>query len=436
MNNVLDFGAEGDGKTLDTKAIQAAIDAGGTVYFPKGEYLTGTLFLKSNGGLHLEDGAVIKASTNKADYNESDCFEQNCRSSSEGVDIGKHLIIAAEQENVSIGGSGTIYGSAGFWVNESGYNADADIYIPNKERPGQMIYFCECKNVKISGVSLRYAPFWHLFLHGCENVSVSGLNIGGEPKQYTNDGIDIDSCKNVTVSDCIIRVGDDALTLRCDTSRLKKKRCCENVCVTNCVLSSNGAYGIRIGVGEGLIRNCVLSGITICDTMVGINLINRFSPNGKCTSIENIKFSNFIINASRTFDIGFKGVDAHPPIAEECFTRNITFSDIYAKSYKNNRVLGAEKEDKGKISDIRFKDCDFVFYGDVINKGWVESPECWESQSSGNGFNVRNVENLEFNNVRISYTDDSFGWNFDYELENDCGTVFKDCTENKGIGRK
>ena len=75
MNNVLDFGAEGDGKTLDTKAIQAAIDAGGTVYFPKGEYLTGTLFLKSNGGLHLEDGAVIKASTNKADYNESDCFE-------------------------------------------------------------------------------------------------------------------------------------------------------------------------------------------------------------------------------------------------------------------------------------------------------------------------------------------------------------------------
>ena len=96
MNNIIDFGAIGDGITLNTKAIQEAINAGGMVYIPAGVFRTGTLYLKSNGGLHLAPGAVLLASENNADYNDDDFCPQNCVFKEEHV-TGGHLIAAIEQ---------------------------------------------------------------------------------------------------------------------------------------------------------------------------------------------------------------------------------------------------------------------------------------------------------------------------------------------------
>src|SRR5574344_1109100 len=105
MNDVRSFGAVGDGLHNDTAAIQRAIDAGGTVHFPPGTYVTGTLYLKSNGGLHLAAGAVIRASHDHKDYNKDDFCPQNGIFVAEEV-TGAHLITAVGQENVSITGEG------------------------------------------------------------------------------------------------------------------------------------------------------------------------------------------------------------------------------------------------------------------------------------------------------------------------------------------
>ena len=117
MRNVRDYGTAGDGVALDTKAIQTAIDQGGMVYIPDGIYRIGTLYLKSNGGLHLASGAVLVASHEREDYNEDDFCSQNRVFASEYV-TGAHLICAVEQENIVIEGHGTIDGQGNFWMNE------------------------------------------------------------------------------------------------------------------------------------------------------------------------------------------------------------------------------------------------------------------------------------------------------------------------------
>ena len=114
--NVRDYGAVGDGKTLDTKAIQKAVDAGGTVYFPGGTYLTGTIELKSNGGLLLDENAVLLASTNPKDYERKLYDWENS-----GVGPGNqaHLIIAVGKENVFIKGGRIDGNGRAFFANET-----------------------------------------------------------------------------------------------------------------------------------------------------------------------------------------------------------------------------------------------------------------------------------------------------------------------------
>ena len=144
MQNVLDFGAKGDGKKLDTAAIQAAIDAGGEVYFPKGTYISGTLYLKSGGGLNLSSGAVLRASHDRADYNADDFCEQNVAFSQETV-TGAHLIVAVEQENIFIKGEGIIDGDSHYWINESRMVPGEDAFAPHPDRIAQMIFFANAK---------------------------------------------------------------------------------------------------------------------------------------------------------------------------------------------------------------------------------------------------------------------------------------------------
>ena len=143
MQNVLDFGAKGDGKTLDTAAIQAAIDAGGEVYFPKGTYISGTLYLKSGGGLNLAAGAVLRASHDRADYNADDFCEQNSICGQE-IGTGAHLIVAVEKENIFIKGEGIIDGDSHYWMNETKPIFDGCIaFAPHPDRIAQMIFICE-----------------------------------------------------------------------------------------------------------------------------------------------------------------------------------------------------------------------------------------------------------------------------------------------------
>lgn len=404
MQNVKDFGAVGDGKTIDTKAIQKAIDAGGAVYIPKGTYVTGTLYLKSNGGLFLAAGARLLASHAREDYNAADFCPQNQVCEAEFM-VGTHLITAVEQENVFISGYGTIDGDSHFWVNESHKETYCDCFAApplSANRPAQMIYFAECKNVKVENVNLLHAPYWHLFFHGCSDVSVKGLNIKGERKQWVNDGIDIDCCSNVTISDCIIDTGDDGITLRANGKPLKRKdSVCENVTVTNCIITSYVDYGIRIGVGNGIIKNCVFSNIIIKNSLLGIGITCRFLPDGDCTSVENLRFSNISIEAKCALDLKISNDQTHPPLKNFGYIKNINFSDMYAKTNRCCYILGF---DNAECTDITFNNSKLEFTPENKNNPRYN---CNYSgmKDYGCAFYINRANNITFNNFTVDKKD-------------------------------
>ncbi|MDF2651031.1 MAG: glycoside hydrolase family 28, partial [Paenibacillus sp.] len=267
--NVRLFGAAGDGKTKDTFAIQQAIEAcaasgGGRVVLPAGTYVSGTLFLKSNVELHLASGALLMGSPDQDDYNKTDLFPENTASARDFTS-GAHLIIAYDQDNVSITGFGEINGNSSAFFGDLPPGKFATYRFKNGDhtlgpwRTGQMVFFCRCRRVAVHDIALRDSPYWTLFVHGCEDVQIRGLTITNPPGTRNGDGIDIDCSRYVRVSDCLIRTGDDCITVRGNKRPLGDyAQPCEHIIVTNCVLSSP-CNAIRVGVGNGEVRDCLFS---------------------------------------------------------------------------------------------------------------------------------------------------------------------------------
>ena len=362
--NVCDHGAAGDGVTMDTSALQSAIDScaesgGGMVLVPAGTYLTGTIYLKSNMELHLRAGATLRGSPNPDDYNADDVFPENPTFSSERVS-GAHLVIAYCAENVAITGQGTIDGGSSQFFEPLPPDWSGPGNFPIKDwRPGQMVFFCRCRQVAVRDVSLLNAPYWTLFLLGCDDVQIRGVRIVNPPQTANGDGIDIDCCANVTVSDCIVRSGDDSITLRGNTKVLGRQKPCENVVVTNCVLSSP-CNAIRVGVGDGLIRNCSFSNIVITDSRTGINMVCRYSdrvPVG--TSIENIHFSQFTMDVILPLQV-IVGAGA----SEAAGIRDVTFSAFRVRAQAGFYVGGNPGL---PIQRIRLHDWDLLLSGGAEN---------------------------------------------------------------------
>lgn len=407
MNNILDYGAIGDGITVNTEAIQRAIDAGGTVYIPAGTFVTGTLHLKSHGGLFLDAGAILKASHNHNDYNAVDYCPQNSDFPQESM-AGTHLISAVEQEDVFITGYGTVDGDSHYWVNEQYMEDYCNFYAHppiENHRLGQLVYFVECQRVRVQGVEISHAPFWHLFFHGCENVQVSNLRIFGEHKQWVNDGIDIDCCRNVTVTNCIIDTGDDAITLRGNGARLQHNDgVCENVVISNCVLTSYLDYGIRIGVGNGIVRNCLFSNITIDNTLNGIGITCRYSPHPRNgISVENVRFQNISIRAHSAFELMASNVQTYPPFERPIYIKNVSFQGVYAYYDRPACLLGFEG---ANIENIRFSDMDLhLFSEDPQNDRY---PCNWSgAKDKRTAFYVQDVQNVTFDRIQVFCTEDT-----------------------------
>ena len=395
MNNVKDFGAVGDGKNNDTAAVQKAINAGGMVYFPPGTYLCGSLYLKSGGGLHVDAGATLLASPDKKDYT----VTRNSGSSKERAS-DTHFINAIGLKNITIQGPGRIDGNRkAFWEPPADWKMTWQTK-PWKWRPGQMVYIKGCEGVRIQDVELFNATYWTCFLHGCENVFVSGVRIYNHPHTRNGDGLDIDCCRNVTVSNCIIESGDDCITLRANEKALGKEMPCENITITNCILKTI-CNAIRIGVGSGTIRNAVVSNCIIRDSNMGISLWGHYGAS--CAKLENIQFDNMRIDAKLpVFILG--NSDPEKPV------RNINFRYLRGTAASSIRILGTPEL---PVTDISFSDIRF----DWIDGG---SPDSREAPFGGSALSdspdsavfFSYAQNIFLDNCRITWKTADPGWKF------------------------
>jgi polygalacturonase len=254
--NVRDHGAVGDGTTLDTAALQMAIDAcaaagGGKVVFPNGTYLSGSLELKSGVHLVLTPEAVLLGSRDLKDY------------------PSRKLISASDATNVAIEGGGTIDGQGdAFWQKRdrtySGppYRGTAQFNYEALPRPS-FLYFQRCRDVVLRNVTLKNSPAWTVHLLRCQNARVEKVTIRNPLHGPNTDGIDINSSIDVVVRDCDIITGDDGVVLK--STEPGHDHPSRNITVENCRIWS-ACNCMKLGTEthdrfENIVfRNCHLYG--------------------------------------------------------------------------------------------------------------------------------------------------------------------------------
>lgn len=234
--NIKDFGAKGDGKTLDSPAINKAIEhcnsnGGGTILVPPGVFLSGTIHLKSNMVFHIGAGATILGSSNLADY--QDVVESKDKSRGPWHAA---IIVGNEIKNIEISGHGVIDGN--------------NVLNPKGEeemRGPHAIFFSKSENITISDIFVKDAANYAHIIEDCNNGSLRGVRVEGGW-----DGIDLFNCKNFLITDCQFATGDDCVA----------GGGWENIVVSNCTLNSNcnGMRNYNGGLKNVVFSNLVING--------------------------------------------------------------------------------------------------------------------------------------------------------------------------------
>ena len=330
------FGIKSNGTTLNTNSIQRAIDyihekGGGRLVFYVGRYLTGTITLKSNVTIHLEEGAVLVGSTNIYDYNINQTFSS--------------LITADKAENIAITGKGVIDGQG----RDVAYNLldqvhkgllkDALMYDRPAQRRPKGIYLRECKNVEISGILVKNAAEWVVVCDQCENLKIDKITVDSKAF-WNNDGIDIVDCKNVLISNSFIDSSDDAICFKShDASKL-----CENVEVRNCVARSS-ASGIKFGtVSSGGYKNFKIINNKVFDTYR--SAITIATPDGGV--VENILVDS--LYAYNTGNAIYLRIGARWNKGRTGSMKNVTIRNMKCEIAAGKADAGREYE--GPIEDL------------------------------------------------------------------------------------
>jgi polygalacturonase len=229
--DIRDFGAKPGGATLCTAAIQKAIercaaDGGGTVRLPAGSWLTGTVFLRSRVTLQLDTGCTLLGSTNRVDY-----LHRRVDDPPDAAPLVHDLIVGDKLERIAIRGRGEIDGNGSVWRD------------PKARRP-KAIMLSGCRDVLVEGIRIESTGSWAQHYRNCDRLTLRNITVFNHAS-FNNDGLDVDSCRDVTITGCAIDSDDDALCLK-STSTLP----CENVAISDCKLSSH-CNGIKMGTESG-----------------------------------------------------------------------------------------------------------------------------------------------------------------------------------------
>ncbi|PWJ58034.1 glycosyl hydrolase family 28 [Dyadobacter jejuensis] len=273
---VTDYGAKADGLTLDTKAVQAAIDrchgdGGGTVIVPAGHtVLIGTIYLKDFVALRVEMGGVLLGSNNIADY----ATDTHKTMYKDEPHMNRCLIFAQSAKHIAIKGNGTIDGN-GFFKN----------FTAKTGRP-MLIRFLACEDIRVNDITLINPASWTSSWLYCNRITVSGIKIVSRVNN-NGDGLDFDGCSDVRVTNSSFDTSDDSICLQ--TSQPDKP--CRNIVISNCTFTSKWA-GIRIGLlSRGDFESVAVSNCTFTD-ISDSGLKIQMNEGGE---MKNMIFSNLIM---------------------------------------------------------------------------------------------------------------------------------------------
>lgn len=334
--NIEDYGAVSDGKTLNHEFIQKAINdankSGGKVVIPSGTFLTGSIILKSNVELHFEDGALLVGSDNINDYTK--------------LGRWKSLILCEEQENVKISGNGIIDGQGrilALKVDSLYYEGELDekLYNKRRKRPGelarpQLIEFVKCNNVVIENITLKNAASWVQTYELCNDLTINGMTVDSDA-YWNNDGLDIEDCKNVLISNCKVNSADDGICLKSSNPDSFN----DNIVIKDCVVRSS-ASAIKFGTAShGGFKNVTISNIKVFDTFRSAIALETVDGG----ILENIEVSN--IRAVNTGNAIFIKLGHRNKNGKVGSLKNIKISDVkvqipFGAPDKNYEIRGPE----------------------------------------------------------------------------------------------
>ena len=417
--NARDLGAQGDGRTLNTRTLQRAIDAahhagGGIVSLPPGIFLTGGLVLRDHVTFHLEAGSILRGSPHVDDY------EYHPGPPVAGDANGRHLLFAQDAEDIAITGLGTIDGNgAFFWRRKGRAHARpedlwADViawdYEPATQfRPSPMLEFARCRNLHIEGVTLANAAGWTLRPVACESVFIRGIRVRNPIFAPNTDGMDLTACRNVFVSDCDIATGDDAICIKSENP-YGDLLPTSNITVTNCVLSTC-CNGFKVGTAtHGPVENIVFSNSVIYNSTssalneratsgIALEMVDGGSMHG--ITINNIRIKNartplFLRLGRRTSGVGSS-------------LRNIRIDNVHATgALLTNSITGLPGM---SVEDIVLSNSSF-HSDEHGHADWTKSPVPEQSSSypearmfgrlPASGLYVRHVQGLRLHHVEFS----------------------------------
>jgi hypothetical protein len=411
--NIVDFGAKSDGVTINTEAIQKAIDQtalkGGRVVIPQGEFLSGTVYLKSNVTLYIQKGGMLKGSPNLKDYPENTPSVKGMKPHRAFWKSmpSKALVYADNADNIGLMGEGIIDG-----------NGRSPAFLTKDDDPNRpkLIFVVNCRKVRVENLRFQNTAFWLQHYFACDGVIIKGLNIYNHGNKNV-DGIDIDS-KNVVISDCIIDCDDDAICFKSDGNFL-----CENVVVTNCVLSTTCNF-IKMGTASYTgfknisITNCVLKRPSeslvrdwskqsrgIADSLTGLAGIALEIVDGG--TMDKINISNIVMSGLQTPIFIKLGSRMNPTGS----IRNVSISNIMAtaESFITSSITAVPGFyiENVVLSNIQFfaKGFDNPFpLSTIIPENEKNYPEnrMFGDNLPAYGFYLRHVKNIYFNNIQFT----------------------------------
>jgi len=362
--SVVDFGARGDGTTLNTAAIQAAIDAcaaagGGTVSVPAGVFRSGTIELKSHLVFRLEPGAVLRGSDDLRDYR-ANGFKHN-----EMVETTS-LLYAIDQTDLRITGGGVIDLNDKPFIKwdeprpalppaEAAQLSERQLrecVVQPGKRPSQPIFFQNCQRLRLDDVTVRNAPCWTISINSSRDIRIDHLMIDNSPVVPNNDGIHFCASQDIVVSDCIIRAGDDCLAF---TGITNWDGICERIVVTNCTLSAKSA-GVRLGHLASKVRNATFSNLVITDSNRGFAI-----QAGDGGWVENVMVTNVVMDTRIVCGEWWgKGEPVLIATSGNGRIEGITLAHVRARSDNSIVVVGSNRS----VHRIALEDWDLILrYG-------------------------------------------------------------------------